>query len=103
MKILGQQPPKLNELSTGKTLEKSSRSDVEKAAGQNTKESRLVTNDAAQTAHRIKETLRAEPDIRPDRVEEVKEKIRTGKYQVEPERLAENMLAASLKEDLEKP
>jgi len=102
MKITGQQPPHLNEVGTGKTQGKEQRAKIERA-GHESATTRGITNHASQTAHRIKETLQAEPDVRPDRVEEVKEKIRSGKYQVEPERLAENMLTAALNEDLEKP
>ena len=102
MKITGQKPLSLNELATGKAQDKATRNHTGRVAQDSTGTS-SVTNHASQTASKIKETLRAEPDIRPDRVEEVKEKIRTGKYKVEPEQLAESMLMASLKEDLEKP
>jgi len=102
MKITGQKPPGLHELATGKAQEKGNRTHVGRTPAES-HDSMAVTNHASQTASKIKQTLRAEPDIRPDRVEEVKEKIRTGKYRVEPERLAESMLTAALKEDLEKP
>ena len=101
MKITGQKPPNLAELSAGKTQEKGVRTHVERLARES-RETAGVSKDISLAATKIKETLRAEPDIRPDRVEEVKEKIRSGKYQVDPERLAENLLTASLREDLEK-
>ncbi len=101
MKVNGQQPSHLTELTAGKTKEKGQK--IAQSRSQRSKDAEVVTNRASLTAKKIKETLRNEPDVRPNRVDEVKEKILNGKYQVNPEKLAENMLLASLKEDLEKP
>ena len=100
MKVTGQQPTHLSELGAGKTRDKGESKLLDRS--RQAPESDAVANHASTTANRIREALRSEPDIRADRVAEVKQKIRDGKYQVEPEKLAEEMLLASLREDLEK-
>ena len=99
MKVNGHQPLNPSDVTAGKAREKAEASRVLRD-GQ-AREPEAVANRQSFTATRVRDALRAEPDVRPDRVEEVKEKIRSGKFQVDTEKLAENMLLASLTEDLE--
>lgn len=102
MKVTGKQPHGVSDLTTGKAR------DVGKNASR-------VRNRAAQeldnapnrtslsTMDKIKESLRNEPDVRAQRVADLKAKIDSGEFTVDSEKLAANMLTASLEEDLERP
>ena len=100
MKVTGQKPTNLAELTMGKAKGKGQKDSASKSL--RSRENEAVANHTSLTTRRIKETLNTEPDVRVNRVAEVKEKIKDGKYKVNPEKLAEEMLMASLKEDLEK-
>lgn len=101
MKVTGQQTHGISDLTAQKAKGKGNR--VAQAETQPNREAGSVSNDATQTLNRIKETIRAEPDIRAERVAEIKAKVRDGTLKVDSEKLAENMLTAALKEDLERP
>ena len=49
---------------------------------------------------KIKFSIASEPEVRSDRVAELKEKIKRGEYKVDPQKLAGKMLVESLKEDV---
>ena len=101
MKVTGQQPPRTTELATGKPREADSRPDRKRDAA---KESAApVGNRTSLTMTRIREAIRNTPDIRADRVEAVREKIRAGEYKVDADRLATRLLNESVREDVEKP
>ncbi len=101
MKVTGQQPPRSNELNTGRAREaeqKHERHGDARADG-----ARSEPNRTSLTMHRIKEVIRNTPDVRADRVAELRERIQSGQYRVDAERLAQNLLAESLRDDVEKP
>jgi len=50
--------------------------------------------------NKIKGRISAEPEVRADRVEELKAKIKSGEYQVDSQRLSKTMLEDALKEDM---
>lgn len=102
MKVTGKQPPNISELSTGKAKGKDGN-----AAPTRSGQPRDVENEANRislnTMNKIRETIGAEPDVRAERVAEVKAKLKRGELKVDPDKLAGKMLTASLKEDLERP
>ena len=49
---------------------------------------------------KMKARIASEPEVRSDRVAELKEQIKSGDYKVDAKKLARNMLVESLKEDL---
>ena len=101
MKVTGQQPPRTSELTSDKTREaehKATRAD--RGAQENSPQVRSRTS---LTMNKIKEVIRNTPDVRAQRVAELKEKVNSGKYEVDAERLAHNILTESIREDVEKP
>lgn len=101
MKVNGQNPAHLSELTAGKTREKGQKAGLSQS--RQSRENEAVTNNTSLTTRRIRETLRNEPDMRMERVARIKDEISKGKYKIDAEKLAENMLLDSLQEDLEKP
>jgi len=51
-----------------------------------------------QEAQRIKEIISSEPDIREDKVSELKERIESGRYTIDYDRVAEKLIQESLKD-----
>ena len=101
MKVTGPQNPTIQETTTGKTREKG-----EKPAQTERRESPStdgVSNRTTLTMTRIKEAIRTEPEVRSERVAELKAKVAGGKYKVDPDSVAKNLLTESLRDDLEKP
>ena len=100
MKITGQHPQKPSELSNGKAREAENNQPrkgghVEENAAQVRHQTTLVT-------HKLREAVRSEPEVRADRVAEVKAKLASGDFKVDAEKLAGNILIESLREDLDK-
>ena len=50
--------------------------------------------------NKLKSQINAEPEVRADKVAELKAKIKSGEYQVDSQRLAKAMLEDALQEDL---
>jgi len=101
MKVTGQQPPRTTELTTGKSREAEHKPDrVRDAAKEG---ATPVDNRPSLTMNRIREVIRNTPDVRADKVEAAREKLRTGEYKVDAERLAQTLLNESLRDDVEKP
>ncbi len=97
MKITGQQPPEFHGVKggTGKDNQKSAdRSATSPGSGEPpVKTSTFVMN-------KIKSLINAEPEVRSDRVAELKAKIKSGDYKVDSETLAKKMLEDALQEDI---
>jgi len=97
MKITGQQPPEFHSVKGGtgkdnqKIADSSGRTQV--TAEPPVKTSTFVMNE-------IKGRILAEPEVREDRVAELKAKIRSGEYQVDSQRLAKTMLEDALEEGM---
>lgn len=101
MKVTGSQNPTIQETTTGKTREKG-----QKPVQTERRESPAtdgVANRTSLTMTRIKEAIRNEPEVRSERVAELKAKVAGGKYKVDPDSVAKNLLTESLRDDLEKP
>ncbi len=97
MKITGQQPPEFHGVKggTGKDNQKASdRSGALAGSGEPTvKTSTFVMN-------KIKNRINAEPEVRADRVSDIKDKIKSGEYKVDSEGLAKKMLEDAFQEDI---
>jgi len=97
MKITGQQPPEFHGVKGGtdkdnqKTADRSGR--TSEIAEPPVKTSSFVMN-------KIKGQILAEPEVRADLVEELKAKIKSGEYQVDPQLLSKTMLEDALREDI---
>ena len=102
MKITGQDPAKTAELTLGKAKGKETQPT---AAGKKPEAPRRAPLPATSslTTTRAREAIRNEADVRADKVAEVKERIRSGKYEVDADKLADKMINQSLREDIEKP
>jgi flagellar biosynthesis anti-sigma factor FlgM len=101
MKITGQNPQRAGELAGGKAAEvepkaKARPSSPPEAAGKAQARPTL-------TLDKVKDAIRQEPDIRAERVADLKERVAGGKFTVDENRLAANLINASLREDLERP
>jgi len=101
MKVTGQQPTRTPELASGKAREAEAK---QKRAEQTAKDSAAPAgNRTSLTMSRIREAIRNTPDVRADQVEAVRNKLRSGDYKVDADKLAGRILNESLREDLEKP
>ena len=101
MKVTGSQNPTIQETTTGKTREKG-----QKPVQTERRESPAtdgVANHTSLTMTRIREAIRNEPEVRSEWVAELKAKVAGGKYKVDPDSVAKNLLTESLRDDLEKP
>ncbi|MBI4082014.1 MAG: flagellar biosynthesis anti-sigma factor FlgM [Candidatus Lambdaproteobacteria bacterium] len=101
MKVTGQQPPKTAELTAGKVREQEAKQPA--AQPQTVREQDSAANRTSLTTTRLREAIRTAPDVREERVAELRERIRAGKYETDAERLAKNLINASLREDIERP
>jgi negative regulator of flagellin synthesis FlgM len=101
MKVTGQHPPRTTELTAGKAREAEGKPNRKGDAAQ--EGAAPAGNRTSLTMNRIREVIRNTPDLRADRVEAVRERIRKGDYQVDAERLAHQMINEALRDDLEKP
>jgi len=102
MKITGQDPAKTAELTLGKTKGKETPPAPAGAKREPERPAQLPATSSLTTT-RAREAIRKEPDVRAEKVAEVKARIRNGKYQVDADKLAGNMINQSLREDIEKP
>ena len=97
MKITGQQPPEFHGVKggAGKDNQKvTDRSGSQSGSGEPpVKTSTFVMN-------KIKSRIDAEPEVRADRVAELKAKIKGGEYKVDSEKLAKKMLEDAFQEDI---
>ena len=100
MKVTGQKPLNPSELASGKAHEADPRNRKSGDAAADSKSP--LGSRTSLTLSKARESIRNTPDIRTDRVEAVKQKIRSGAFKVDPERLASKMIAESLREDIEK-
>lgn len=99
MKILGQQPPGAKELTTGQTKSNEPAKDTNKDSV-----GTLRGNESVKTTpfilNKIRNKISAEPEVRADRVAELKTQIKSGKYQVDAQKIAGKMITDSLREDV---
>ena len=96
MKITGQQPPEFHGVKGGTAKENQKITGRYGGASENVetpdKNSTFVMN-------KIKNRISTEPEVRADRVAELKDKIKAGEFKVDSQRLAKAMLDDALRED----
>lgn len=102
MKVTGQQPPKTPDLKSGQTREAEQRTQ-QRTQRQSAEAPAPVGNRTSLITSKVREAIRNTPDVRADRVAEVRTRIARGQYQVDPERVAEQMLNEALRDDIDKP
>ncbi|MDP6216394.1 MAG: flagellar biosynthesis anti-sigma factor FlgM [SAR324 cluster bacterium] len=96
MKITGQQPPEFHGVKGGTAKENQKTTDRSGGVGEN-----LETPDKNSTfvMNKIKNRISTEPEVRADRVADLKAKIKGGEFKVDSQRLAKAMLDDALRED----
>ena len=96
MKITGQQPPEFHGVKGGTAKENQKTKDRSGGVWENVetpaKNSTFVMN-------KIKNRISTEPEVRVDRVADLKAKIKGGEFKVDSQRLAKAMLDDALRED----
>ncbi len=100
MKIIGQQPPKTPELSSGKAKDAERQQNLRQSPS--TEAPTLSRPKVPLTVQRVKEVIDSTPDVRAERVAALKQRIDADEYRVDSDRLAQNLLNASIREDLER-
>ncbi len=99
MKISGHNAPGAQELTTGQARSKELSGDKDaRQAGQLQKQGSVKTSTFV--LNKIQDRIAAEPDVRADRVAELKAQIKSGDYKIDPQALASKMLTDSLREDV---
>ena len=97
MKITGQQPPEFHGVKggTGKDNQKAAEREATLTGSGEppVKTSTFVMN-------KIKSLINSEPEVRTDRVAELKNRIKSGEFKVDSEKLAKNMLEDAFQEDI---
>ena len=97
MKIIGQQPPEFHGVKGGANKDNQKaedRSGTLSGSGEPPiKTSTFVMN-------KIKSQINAEPEVRADRVAELKAKIKNGEFKVDSESLAKKMIEDAFQEDI---
>ena len=97
MKITGQQPPEFHGVKGGTAKDSQKTADrsgwISGTSEPPVKTSTFVMN-------KIKGRISTEPEVRADRVAELKDKIKNSEYQVDAQSLAKTMLDDALQEDI---
>ena len=97
MKITGQQPPEFHGVKGGTAKDSQKTAD---RSGWISGTSEPPVRTSTFVMNKIKGRISTEPEVRADRVAELKAKIKSGEYQVDSQRLSKTMLEDALKEDM---
>ena len=94
MKITGQKPTVLQDVKGGqrKESDQAHQKDGLQSVDESVKTSSFAMD-------KMKLRISAEPEVRSDRVAELKGQIKSGEYEVDPQKLAGKILVESLRED----
>ena len=97
MKITGQQPPEFHGVKggTGKDNQK-----VAERAGTLTGSGEPPVKTSTFVMNKIKSLINSEPEVRTDRVAELKDRIKSGEYKVDSDKLAKKMIEDAFREDI---
>ena len=97
MKITGQQPPEFHGVKggTGKDNQK-----IAERAGTLTGSGEPPVKTSTFVMNKIKSLINSEPEVRTDKVAELKDRINSGEYKVDSENLAKKMLEDAFQEDI---
>ncbi len=97
MKITGQQPTEFHGVKGGAAKDNQKTAD---RSGWMSGTSEPPIKASTFVMNKIKGRISAEPEVRSDKVAELKDKIKNGEYQVDAQRLAKTMLEDALQEDI---
>ena len=100
MKVTGRDPAKTAELNLTKGKEPVK--DAPKGQDQEPRETAQARTRASLTMDKVREAIRQEPDVRADKVEALKSRIKSGQYKVDTDALAGKILSESIDEDLDR-
>ena len=97
MKITGQQPPEFHGVKggTGKENQKAA-----ERAGTLTGSGEPPVKTSTFVMNKIKSLINSEPEVRTDKVAELKDRIKSGEYKVDSENLAKKMLEDAFQEHI---
>ena len=97
MKITGQQPSEFHGIKGGAGKDSQKAADrsgtMPGSSEPHVKTSTFVMN-------KIKSLINSEPEVRSDKVTELKDRIKSGEYKVDSEKLAKKMLEDAFQEDI---
>ncbi|MBI3992741.1 MAG: flagellar biosynthesis anti-sigma factor FlgM [Candidatus Lambdaproteobacteria bacterium] len=99
MKVTGQHPPKVTESTAGKGQKIQQQGGADRS--QEARETEHAASQPSLTMHKIKARIRETADIQEAKVAELRERIRSGNYTVDADRLASRMIDQTLEEDLD--
>ena len=97
MKITGQQPPEFHGVKGGTSKDSQKTAD---RSGLTSGTSEPPVKTSTFVMNKIKGRISTEPEVRADRVAELKDKIKNSEYQVDAQSLAKTMLEDALQEDI---
>jgi len=107
MKITGQDPAKAAELALGKArgIKQTAQAQGARKDGkaEAPKQAAQLPSTSSLTTAKARDAIRREPDVRADKVADVKARMKDGQYRIDSEKLAGKMLNDSLREDIERP
>ena len=97
MKITRHQPPEFHGVKGGTAKENQQTTGH---SGSTAESAELPVKTSSFVMNKIKGRISAEPEVRADRVAELKAQIKSGEYKVDAQSLAKSMLQDALLEDL---
>ena len=97
MKITGQQPPEFHGVKGGTGKDNQKAAD---RAGTLTGSGEPPVKTSTFVMNKIKSLINSEPEVRTDKVAELKDRIKSGEYKVDSENLAKKMLEDAFQEDI---
>ena len=97
MKITGQQPPEFHGVKggTGKDNQKAA-----ERAGTLTGSGEPPVKTSTFVMNKIKSLINSEPEVRTDKVAELKDRIKSGEYKVDSDKLSKKMIEDAFQEDI---
>ena len=97
MKITGQQPPEFHGVKGGTGKENQKAAERE---GTLTGSGEPPVKTSTFVMNKIKSLINSEPEVRTDRVSELKDRIKSGEYKVDSDKLAKKMIEDAFREDI---
>ena len=96
MKITGQQPPEFHGVKGGNAKENQKNTGLPEVSSGNVEQS---DKNSTFVMNKIKNRISTEPEVRKERVDELKAQIKNGEFKVDSDSLAKAMLNEALNDD----
>jgi len=100
MKIPDNDPLHQLEISRPGTKEVRGKTEKESARSGASHEDKVDISGKAKQIQELNRLISSHPEIRSDRVEAIENKIASGKFRIQPEKIAENMIRAALQDEI---